>query len=210
MTRRGGRAWQVTVPALVFAIAILVASCAPVVTPTPGPHASEPRSPSPSAPSPSAIATSPAPSLSPSPTEAWISTVTLADAKRCPVTKPRKAPASIGDLLFGSGVAFGNKSMWVGGLGEGGIIRADVRFREDDGWIGWKLGWWKIKSGSLTITGHRLDGPAPPLRSSVPSGYGLTGFQASGVSFPTEGCWQISGAIGDATLTVVTFVLRTP
>lgn len=119
---------------------------------------------------------------------------------------PITAPAEIGDALFGSGRAFGNDSLWVGGLGEGGVIRADPSFVQSNGSIGWKFGWWRIVPGQLTITGRRLDGPAPPLGSSVPDGYGPQGFQASGVDFMTEGCWEVTGRLGHAELTFVTFV----
>jgi hypothetical protein len=139
---------------------------------------------------------------------ATASPITPADAAACPVTKPIAAPPEIGDRLFGSEVAFGNSDLWVGGLGTDGLIPADDRFVESDGSIGWKFGWWRIASGVLTITGQRLDGPAPPVRASVPDGYGSEGFQASGVNFPTEGCWQVSGRVGGAELTFVTFVLR--
>jgi hypothetical protein len=134
--------------------------------------------------------------------------LTIADAERCPVTKPGKAPAEIGDRLFGSAEAFGDNDLWVGGLGSDGVIPADSRFVESDGSIGWKLGWWRIVSGTLMITGRRLDAPAPPLRASVPDGYGPKGFQASGVYFPTEGCWELTGTVGGSELTFVTFVLR--
>ncbi len=137
------------------------------------------------------------------------SPLTLADAKSCPVTKPGKAPADIGDRLFGASVAFGNKDLWVGGLGADGVIVADSQLVESDGSIGWKLGWWRIVPGRLTITGRRLDAPAAAPRASVPDGYGSGGFQASGVSFPTEGCWEVTGSAGGSELTFVTFVLRT-
>jgi hypothetical protein len=148
------------------------------------------------------IASAGAPAASASP-------LTLADARNCPVTKPGKAPEDIGDRLFGSSVAFGNKDLWVGGLGDDGVIVADSRFVESDGSIGWKFGWWRILPGRLTISGRRLDAPAPPARASVPDGYGPEGFQASGVSFPTEGCWEIRGSVGGSALTFVTFVLLT-
>jgi hypothetical protein len=122
---------------------------------------------------------------------------------------PGQAPEEIGDQLFGWSSAFGNKNLWVGGLGDGGVILADARFVESDGSIGWKLGWWRIAPGTLTITGRRIDSHGPPLGASVPEGYGSRGFQASGVSFPTEGCWEVTGTVGDAELTFVTFVLRT-
>jgi hypothetical protein len=133
----------------------------------------------------------------------------MADVKNCPVTKPGKAPADIGDRLFGSSAAFGNNDLWVGGLGQDGVILADSRFVQSDGSIRWKFGWWRIVSGMLAITGRRLDAHGPPPRASVPDGYGPQGFQASGVYFPTEGCWEVTGTVGDSELTFVTFVLRT-
>jgi hypothetical protein len=133
--------------------------------------------------------------------------LTMADAKNCPMTKPVKAPADFGDRLFGSSSAFGNGDLWVGGLGDDGVILADPRIVESDGSIGWKFGWWRIVSGSLTITGRRLDAPAPLLRA-VFNDYGSHGFQASGVYFPTEGCWEVTGTVGSSDLTFVTFVLQ--
>ena len=133
----------------------------------------------------------------------------MADAKNCPVTRPVKAPANFEDRLFGSSVAFGNDDLWVGGLGDDGVILADPRFVESDGSIGWKFGWWRIVSGELTITGRRIDAPGPPLRGAAGDGYGSHGFQASGVYFPTEGCWEVTGTVGSSDLTFVTFVLRT-
>jgi hypothetical protein len=62
--------------------------------------------------------------------------------------------------------------------------------------------------GELTITGHRLDGKASPLRADIPSGYGATGFLPSGIYFPTEGCWEVTGAVGTAKLTFVTLGLK--
>jgi hypothetical protein len=51
----------------------------------------------------------------------------------------------------------------------------------------------------------------PPGRrriADVPDGYGTTGFQASGVTFPAEGCWEVTGRVGEAGLTFVTLVLK--
>ncbi len=106
-------------------------------------------------------------------------------------------PGVSSSALFGSGSSFGNGSLWVGGLAPKGIVdSADMKF-----------GWWRHVSGQLKITGRRLDAAAPPLQSSVPSGYGTTGFQASGVDFPTEGCWEVTGAVGATSLTFVTEVV---
>jgi hypothetical protein len=111
--------------------------------------------------------------------------------------------------MFGGGSAVGNGDLWVGGLGPDGVIPADARFVESDGSIGWKFGWWRIAPGTLAISGSRLDAVAAPLRASVPDGYGQQGFQASGVYFPTEGCWEVTGVVGTAQLTFVAFVIRT-
>ena len=132
-------------------------------------------------------------------------------AKGCPVTptRPWDPPPGVSpDALFGSGTSYGNGKLWVGGLGANGMIVATPEFVEEGGSVGWKVGWWREVSGSLTITGRRLDRSAPPLRADVPSGYGMTGFQASGVHFPTEGCWEVTGKVGTTTLTVVTFVIK--
>ncbi len=128
----------------------------------------------------------------------------------CPVTAPEPAPVDIRDSLFGSARAHGNDSLWVGGLGTDGVITATGDAINADGSIGWKLGWWRAVSGGLTITGKRLDGDAPPLQADVPSGYGSTGFQASGVTFPSTGCWQVTGHVGSASLTFVTYVTNGP
>jgi hypothetical protein len=81
---------------------------------------------------------------------------------------------------FGWSDSHGNGKLWVGGLWPHGVIVASGDFIQQDGPIYMKFGWWRKVAGALTITGRRLDAPAPPLTASVPSGYGDTGFQASG------------------------------
>jgi hypothetical protein len=77
---------------------------------------------------------------------------------------------------------------------------------EKDGSVGMKFGWWRAVTGALRITGRRLDDTAPALRANVPEGYGDTGFQSSGVYFPTPGCWEVTGEVGAASLRFVTLV----
>jgi hypothetical protein len=137
--------------------------------------------------------------------------VTLADARHCPVTIGHPVPRALWwrYLLFGSDSAYGNGSLWVGGLWPNGVV---IITRDDvgpDGQLGMKLGWYRLTSGYLTITGRRLDAPAPPASGlTFPGSYGLTGFNASGGTFPTEGCWQVTGRAGRAALTFVTFVIK--
>ena len=132
----------------------------------------------------------------------------MADAARCLTTKPGQGPTRLQTTLFGWGSSYGNGRLWVGGLSPDGVIAADPRFIESDGSVSTKFGWWHDDPGKLVITGRRLDGPAPPARGSVPDGYDRIGFQASGVYFPVDGCWEITGQVGPSTLTFVTFVIK--
>jgi hypothetical protein len=135
--------------------------------------------------------------------------VTMADAASCPRTLGTSAPESIpGGGFFGAGSSFGNGKLWVGGLWPDGIIEADPRFVDAEGAASMKFGWWRVEPGKLTITGKRADASAPPASGDAPDGYGDVGFQASGVSFPTEGCWVITGTVGGTSLTFVTFVIK--
>ena len=59
-----------------------------------------------------------------------------------------------------------------------------------------------------TITGERTDADAPPLRADVPDGYGPTGFQATGITFASAGCWDVTGRVGDEQLTFTVLVTR--
>jgi len=46
------------------------------------------------------------------------------------------------------------------------------------------------------------------LRASIPNGYGDTVLQATGLIFPTEGYWEVTGEVGDTRATFVTQVVR--
>ncbi|HET7091417.1 MAG TPA: hypothetical protein VFL17_22525 [Anaerolineae bacterium] len=73
------------------------------------------------------------------------------------------------------------------------------------------MGWYRGVRGELTVTGRRLDAPAPPAQGLYDSsGYGDIGFQAGAIHFPSEGCWEITGRVGDASLTFVTLVVKVP
>src|SRR4029453_18405776 len=47
----------------------------------------------------------------------------------------------------------------------------------------YKVLWVRPQGAKLTVTGHRLDGTAPPVTTEIPSGDQWT-FQTSGVRFP--------------------------
>ena len=88
------------------------------------------------------------------------------------------------------------------------MIDAGPGFVDRLGRVGMKFGWWREVAGQLRITGRRLDASAPPVRSDIPDGYGLSGFQATGVIFPTEGCWEVTGTVDGSSLSFVTFVIK--
>jgi hypothetical protein len=118
----------------------------------------------------------------------------------CPITHPNgsKPPGP----MFGA-EPHGNGSIWVG-LWHANVVVWDA---EPDGSVTAKFGWWRGAAGKLRIEGRRLDAPAPALVGHVPDGYGESGFQSSGITFPAQGCWQVTGRAGDASLTFVTLVL---
>jgi hypothetical protein len=129
----------------------------------------------------------------------------------CPISRPSgKQPPEIADLGCMDGIA--NDALWVSLVmwsEQPGIVEVpnDSHLLPDGTVQEMKWAWYRYAAGKLTIEGHRLDAPAPPLIGEVPDGYGLTGFQVSGITFPTDGCWEITGHLGDAAnLTIVVLV----
>lgn len=126
----------------------------------------------------------------------------------CPVTEPN------GSLPPGETVEsteyLGNGELWTVLWPDGKVIM-EQHNREADGSFSMKWGWVRAVTGALTIEGHRLDtdasADAPPLRADIPDGYGDTGFQVSALIFPTTGCWEVTGRVGESSLTFVTEVL---
>ncbi|HUE97693.1 MAG TPA: hypothetical protein VMN99_00485 [Anaerolineales bacterium] len=70
---------------------------------------------------------------------------------------------------------------------------------------GVKVGWFRPAGVPLKITGQRLDGQAPPFEAQVPCCY-PTRFQATGLYFPTEGCWEVTAKAADSELSFVVWV----
>ena len=122
----------------------------------------------------------------------------------CPVTEPN------GSLPPGETVEspeyLGNGELWTV-LWPDGKVMMEQHNQETDGSLSMKWGWVRAVTGALTIEGHRLDAEAKPLRADIPDGYGDTGFQVSALIFTTTGCWEVTGRVGESSLTFVTEVL---
>jgi hypothetical protein len=128
--------------------------------------------------------------------------------KRCPGTRPSRTPPFPGEAFnYGNrylGVAIWSKGRLVASR-SGGSTWGQIM---PDGTVYAKLGWFRGVPGRLHIQGERLDAPAPPLQASVPAGYGSSGFQATGLTFPTSGCWRVVGTNSGHELELVVFVRK--
>jgi hypothetical protein len=130
-------------------------------------------------------------------------------AKTCPVTLPNREPppaAAVGALPRVPPEWDGNGKLWVK-LWPHGVMVATKATTAPDGSFGFKIPWWRATTGTLTVTSTRLDARSRAVPGDVPDGYGSTGFQVSGVSFSTQGCWRVTGRVGPTTLSFVTLVV---
>jgi len=137
----------------------------------------------------------------------------------CPVTTPPPValrpppPAGTGpnpNLAFTAGAGrflYGGDAL-IAILPDDGTILPSDPSRGLPGGV--KFPWWRIAHGDLAIVTRRLDAATAPQSAEVPGGYGDTGFQVSGLGFSSPGCWQVSGTVGDKTLTFVVNVVATP
>lgn len=123
-------------------------------------------------------------------------------ARDCPLSepawiKPPEDPAVSGVPEAGHYFVNADRSIWASAWWTGQEEQY-LRATEE----GVKVGWFRPEGAELTITGRRVDGPAPPLEAHIPCCY-PTRFQATGLVFPSEGCWEIQAAAGESTLKFV-------
>ena len=126
-----------------------------------------------------------------------------AQAASCPITQPNPAttpPSSIDPSSRPAGLNwlwYGNRYLWT-------QLPPASTAREKKG-AGVKFPWWRLLSGKLSITGHPVGASTPRLRADIPDGYGDLGFQATGLYFPSYGCWRITGHVHGKN---ISFVLK--
>lgn len=126
-------------------------------------------------------------------------------ARACPKTAPEwaKPPhdsAVSNEPAYGYYFVNDDRSVWAAAwwaeAGAPGLSIHDLAI---------KVGWFRPAGVPLVITGQRLDAPASPLAASVPCCY-PTRFQATGLIFPTEGCWEVTATADDRALSFVVWV----
>jgi hypothetical protein len=134
-----------------------------------------------------------------------------AGPRQCPVTIPN-GNGPPGEQRSSS--YHGNGALWTGLPADDGIDRGGAP--EPDGSTSQRYLWWTVGTeGGLAIEGRRLDtAVAARLRARIHSGVPDTpfadvpdgGFWSSSINFPTEGCWQVTGRVGTASLTFVVYM----
>jgi len=116
----------------------------------------------------------------------------------CPVTQPNGAtpPGELpAPLQYGSAPLW--TELWPGGRMVGPVGRAG----ESVPWF-----WWSGVAGRVSVAVWRLDGYAPDQLINAPAAYTAAGFQLTAIEFTTAGCYELTGRVGGASLTIVTRV----
>ena len=105
---------------------------------------------------------------------------------------------------------FGTGTIWVSLWRDGTVTfrQGGPGFVEPDGALKMKFFWLLATDGPLSVSGKRLDGKAPALRSEIPTGFVGAGFQPSYLIFPTPGCWRITAQANGSELSFVTRVVN--
>ena len=126
----------------------------------------------------------------------------------CPITKPNGNEPPTTENVAGRGDGgYGNSylwtTLWMWGRDGVALSANDSHVSESGELRELKWAWYRYVEGDLTIEGRRIDADAPPLTARVPDGYGNVGFQPAALTFPTAGCWEVTGHLDGGTLTFV-------
>ena len=133
--------------------------------------------------------------------------------ENCPVTVPQDLPFVPPPPYSELGVKgyywYGSNSLWVA-LPQNGVWSS---LPHDAHGYTQKIPWWREgyvwneePEPSLTVTGERLDTKAPPIEASQANGAYADEFGSAmmmDASFPSSGCWKITGKYRDAELSFV-------
>lgn len=130
----------------------------------------------------------------------------------CPVTKPngKNPPNDLSPASSAHGNDDGSLFTWLppDGTVEFGPDRPGAIHPDGSMSIKWPWQRYFAEIAMLDITGRRIDAPAPPLRwRPGPGGDGGVGFLPTDLTFPTDGCWEVTGTAGAESLRFVVRVV---
>ena len=114
--------------------------------------------------------------------------------------KPPEDSAVLDTPTYGNYFVNEDRSIWASASW---VTEKGFRLNVAEEWI--KVGWFRPAGAELVVTGQRLDGKAPPLEFEAACCY-PTRFQASGLYFPTEGCWEVTATAAGKELSFVVWV----
>jgi hypothetical protein len=134
----------------------------------------------------------------------------------CPLTVPQdplfKPPSPYDSMGFKGEFWYGSSSLWTA-VRQNGVWEALPH--NSEGYTQ-KVFWWRDgyvggqePEPMLTVTGERLDAPAPPLHVSEATNASASDIGSAmlvGVDLPTLGCWKITGNYADTELSFVVWV----
>jgi hypothetical protein len=122
----------------------------------------------------------------------------------CHVTLPNGIAAGASDWPARS---HGNALLSVGLSADGttGFRPGGSGFVTPEGFLGMKFLWQRATSGTLHVSGRRIDGLASPLLIETSSNDDNE-FQPSYLIFPTPGCWEVTAQLGTREDSAVTFI----
>ena len=133
-----------------------------------------------------------------------VSSTETASANACPLTEPAWAKF-LEDSAIQDPPAYGNyfinedSSIWASAW----WTKQEKNYLHAGEDI--KVGWFRPAGAALEITGQRLDGKVNALETHIPCCY-PTRFQATGLVFPTSGCWEVTASAEDRKLSFVVWV----
>jgi len=185
---------------LIIALPLLLASCTSASNDGAGSHTVAPTTP----PATPTLATMP--TIASSATSGALSaTVAAVPPASCPITQPANppfippSPYPPTPPLYAGEFWYGTEALWT-------MLRADGtwgRLPYANGLYTQKVFWWRQgydyrtdPMPDLTVTGRRLDVPAPPITTSGAtngSRSDIGSFMIVGVDISTPGCWEITG-----------------
>jgi hypothetical protein len=136
--------------------------------------------------------------------------------ENCPITVPQNPlfipPSPYDSMGFEGEFWYGSNSLWTA-VRESGVWEA---LPHNPGGYTQKVFWWRDgyvwteePEPALTVTGERLDAPAPPLSASKATNASASDIGSAmlvGVDMPTLGCWKITGKYADTELSFVVWV----